>query len=129
MNKFRFAILGLSALVAVSCVNKEFEEITTMPLKRCLEPMNLSAKVYANSGVQTTFKWDVTSDAEQYILEVLTEEGQRVLYDTLAPGQVPFVTELEADGVYTFTVKGISSKFKASLRSFARRSTSNSIFM
>ena len=110
MNKFRFAILGLAALVAVSCVNKEFEEITTMPLKRCLEPMNLSAKVDANSGVQTTFKWDVTSDAEQYILEVLTEEGQKVLYDTLAPGQVPFVTELEADGVYTFTVQGISSK-------------------
>ncbi|MBO6170031.1 MAG: DUF4957 domain-containing protein [Bacteroidales bacterium] len=110
MNKIRFAILGLAALAAVSCMNKEFEEITTVPLKRCLEPMNLSAKVDANSGVQTTFKWDVTSDAEQYILEVLTEDGKSVLYDTLAPAQVPFVTELEADGVYTFNVRGISSK-------------------
>ena len=111
MNKLKYIILALATLGAVSCLQeKDFEALSSVPLKRCLEPMNLSARVDANSGVKTTFKWDVTSEAEAYILEVTTEEGARVLYDTLAPAQVPFVTNLEADGKYTFKVQGISSK-------------------
>ena len=115
MNKLKYILLALAAFGAVSCLQeKDFEALTSVPLKRCLEPMNLSARVDANSGVKTTFKWDVTSDAENYIIEVTTEDNTRVLYDTLAPAQVPFVTDLEADGKYTFKVQGISSKLSDS---------------
>ena len=116
MNKIKYILIALIAIVATSCTqDRMFEEITSVPLKRCLEPMNLSARVDANSGVATTFRWDVTSDAEEYLLEVLdAETNEVVISETLAPGQVPFVTELEADGKYTFRVTAKSSKLQDS---------------
>ena len=116
MNKLKYIFIALAAVVAVSCVqDKVFEEITSVPLKRCLEPMNLSARVDANSGVSTTFRWDVTSDAEEYLLEVLSvNNSAAVLTKTLAPKEVPFVVDLEADGQYTFRVTAKSSKLQDS---------------
>ncbi len=117
MNKIKYILLALTALFAVSCLqDKVFEEITSVPLKRCLEPMNLSAKVDANSGVLTTFRWDVTTDAEEYLLEVLdAKTSEAVLTKTLVGKEVPFVTdELEADRTYTFRVTAKSSKLQDS---------------
>ena len=80
MNKLKYIFIALAAVVASACVqDKVFEEITSVPLKRCLEPMNLSARVDANSGVATTFRWDVTSDAEEYMLEVLDADSESVV--------------------------------------------------
>ena len=116
MNKIKYILIALVALVVAGCVqDKVFDEIKTVPLKRCLEPMNLSARVDANSGVLTTFRWDVTSDAEQYLLEVLDAETEAVvLSETLTGKQVPFVTSLEADGNYTFRLTAKSSKLSDS---------------
>ena len=110
MNKIKFFIVALAGLFVAACVgNNAFEEITSVPLKKCLEPTNLSANVDENTGVTTTFKWNVTGEAENYILKVTTVEGVEVLYDTLAPAQIPYVVDLEADGKYSFTVQGIAS--------------------
>ena len=111
MNKLKYILIALTAFFAVSCIqDKVFEEITKVPLKRCLEPMNLSARVDANSGVKTTFRWDVTTDAEEYLLEVLDAATSNVvLSETLTGKDVPYVVNLEADGNYTFRVTAKSS--------------------
>ena len=70
MNKIRYAILALAALLAVSCVTKEFDEITELNLNRCLAPQGLNARVSASLGDVVTFTWDVGKDAEAYILRV-----------------------------------------------------------
>ena len=116
MNKIKYLLIALCAFLAVSCTqDKIFEEITNVPLKRCLEPMNISARVDANSGVATTFRWDVTTDAEEYLLEVLDAETNNVVFSrTLSPKEIPFVTNLEADGKYTFRVTAKSSKLQDS---------------
>ena len=116
MNKIKYILIALVALVLAGCVqDKVFDEIKTVPLKRCLEPMNLSARVDANSGVATTFRWDVTTDAEEYLLEVMNAStGAVVLSQTLTGKQVPFETNLEADGNYTFRVTAKSSKLSDS---------------
>ena len=58
MNKIKFFIVALAGLFVAACVgNNAFEEITSVPLKKCLEPTNLSANVDENTGVTTTFKW------------------------------------------------------------------------
>ena len=113
---------ALAALVAASCA-KEFNEITEVPLTRCLEPMELKVSVDKKTGFKTTFEWKVTKEAEAYILDVqrLVEDENdetqqvQVLYDTIPSRKVPFVTEdLEPGGTYTFKVRGISSKLEDS---------------
>ncbi|MBQ6082156.1 MAG: DUF4957 domain-containing protein, partial [Bacteroidales bacterium] len=111
MNKIKYILIALIAIVATGCVqDKVFDELKTVPLKRCLEPRNLAARVDANTGVTTTFRWDVSTDAEEYLLEVLDAETNAVvLSKTLTGSEVPFVTDLEADGKYTFRVTAKSS--------------------
>mgnify|MGYP003470323253 len=47
--------------MAASC-SDQFEEVTDISLTRCLQPLNLSAKV--SQGQNVTFGWDVSKDAE-----------------------------------------------------------------
>ena len=104
---FKYAVAAFLALAAVSCANKEkFDEITELDLARCLEPMNLEAKVNANLGDVVTFSWDVAKDAEKYVLTVYTDaaHSSAFLTETLAPSQVPYSVKLEADATYYFTV-------------------------
>ena len=104
---FKYAVAAFLALAAVSCANKEkFDEITELDLARCLEPMNLEAKVNANLGDVVTFSWDVAKDAEKYVLTVYTDAAHTsaFLTETLAPSQVPYSVKLEADATYYFTV-------------------------
>lgn len=102
-------MIALAGLLAASCVgNDVFEEITSVPLKKCLEPMNLKARVDENTGVDVRFSWDKTSDAEGYVFDLTkVEDGTRVHYDTLAPAEIPFTLTLEADEKLTFTVQAI----------------------
>ena len=92
MNKIKYAILALAALVTVSCVTKEFDEITELNLSRCLAPMGLNARVSASLGDVVTFTWDVGKDAEAYVLRVYTDAAgtQEYLHETVLPNQVPF---------------------------------------
>ena len=116
MNKIKYFVIALIAVIAAGCVqDKVFEEITSVPLKRCLEPMNLSARVDANTGVTTTFRWDATSDAEEYLLEVLAaNDNSVVLAKTVGSKELPVVLDLEADGEYTFRVTAKAAKLQDS---------------
>ncbi len=91
-----------------SCADK-YVEVTELDLIRCLEPMNLSAKI--KNGDQVTFNWDVIKGADLYALELYsnaemtTKVGSYSLKDT----QVPFTVKLEADSKYYFRVQSQTS--------------------
>ena len=111
MNKIKYAILALAALVTVSCVTKEFDEITELNLSRCLAPMGLNARVSASLGDVVTFTWDVGKDAEAYVLRVYTDAAgtQEYLHETVLPNQVPFQKKLEADKTYWCSVQATAT--------------------
>ena len=76
MNKIKYAILALAAaLLAGACSTKEFDEITDLNLNRCLAPMGLEARVSNALGNVVTFTWDVSKDAEAYVLRIYTDES------------------------------------------------------
>ena len=106
---FRNIFLG-SLLVILGACSQEFKEITTLPIKRCLEPMKLQAKVDRVGGKTTTFSWTVTADAERYELEILLADDQSTAKAvTLGRDQVPYVTDdLTLGNKYTFRVRGIA---------------------
>ena len=105
----------LAFLAAVLCAGLFFgcsetiDEIGSLDLKRCLEPMNLTAKV--TNGDQVTFGWDVTKDATQYNLVVYTDKEmtQEFFSTTLDPSQVPYTKALEADATYYYKVQATSA--------------------
>ncbi|MBR1569714.1 MAG: DUF4957 domain-containing protein [Bacteroidales bacterium] len=104
----KYIAAAVLALGAVSCALKEqFDEITEMNLSRCLEPMNLDARVNAALGDVVTFTWDVAKDAEEYLLNIYTDAGLSSLYSStsLEPSQVPYTVKLEADATYYFSVQ------------------------
>ena len=105
MNKIKYAILALAAVVAASCQREQFNPNEQLSLSRCLQPMNLNARVSAALGDVVTFSWDVTKDAEVYVLTVLTADGNTYLTEELGPSAVPCQKKLEADKTYTFSVQ------------------------
>ena len=109
MNKIKYAILALAAVVLGACVQEEFKPNEELNLSRCLQPMNLNARVSAALGDVVTFSWDVTKDAEEYVLTVLNADGSTFLSETVSPSSVPFQKKLDADKTYTFTVQATAS--------------------
>ncbi len=105
MNKIKYAILALAACVLSACVHEEFSPNEQLALSRCLQPMNLNARVSASLGDVVTFSWDVTKDAESYVLTVKNADGSTYLSEELAPSSVPYQKKLEADKTYTFSVQ------------------------
>ena len=105
MNKIKYAILALATLVLASCVREQFSPNEDLNLSRCLQPMNLNARVSAALGDVVTFSWDVTKDAEVYVLTVLNNDGSTFLSEELAPSAVPYQKKLDADKTYTFNVQ------------------------
>lgn len=103
----KIAFAAVLSLGAFACSTKEqFKEITELDLVRCLEPMNLDAKVSAALGDVVTFSWDVAKDAEKYILTIYNDAALSDVYNTvsLEPSEVPYTTKVEADATYYFTV-------------------------
>ena len=99
------AFLGLAALSA--CKTEDFDEVDELNLTRCLEPMNLDARVNASLGDVVTFSWDVAKDADSYLLNIYTDAALTTSYSsvTLEPSQVPYTVKLEADATFYFTVQ------------------------
>ena len=89
MNKIKYAILALAAIVLGSCAREEFTPNEEMNLTRCLQPMNLNARVSSSLGDVVTFSWDVTKDAESYTLTVTESNGSVYLTEEVAPANVP----------------------------------------
>ena len=124
-NLIKYAVCALLALGAlVSCVEREIEVIEEMNLKRCLEPMNLEAKVNSALGDVVTFSWDVAKDADYYELSVYTDEArtQKDFSETVDPASVPLVKKLTADKTYWFTVQAFNEKKEPSRIAVAEKS-------
>ena len=102
----------LAMCAPLACQREMPEEITGLDLYRCLEPMNLNAKVSSSLGDVVTFSWDVSKDAEKYKLIVCTDEALQVKYleEELEPSQVPYTVKLTADQTYYFKVQATSTK-------------------
>ena len=107
------AVLALSAM-AFGCTLQEFEEITELSLKRCLEPQNLSFKIDPATGDNATFSWDVNKDADAYNLVIYTNEAMTTVAKDLngrpldlevLPAEVPCTIRLIADQEYWFRVR------------------------
>ena len=107
-NIFKFAVAAVLSIGTFACTQEKFEEISELDLARCLEPMNLEAKVNAALGDVVTFSWDVSKDAEVYLLSIYTDAAHTAASPnspfTLEPSQVPYTLKLE-EGNYYFTVQ------------------------
>ena len=114
LNIIKTALLGLLTLgLAAGCAREPFEEITELNLRRCLEPMNLRAKVNTQVGNVVSFSWDVNKDAESYTLEAYDDAAMTKLNfreEGILPDQVPFEKTLVADLQLYYRVKAVSSK-------------------
>ena len=107
-NIIKTAFLVLAGAMALaSCQNKEFDEVTSLSLKRCLEPLNLNARVNAAKGDEVTFSWDVNKDADHFNLVVYTDEAmtQEYLNETVEAARIPYVKRVDADATYYFKVQ------------------------
>ena len=103
------AILSVFALV--SCSQKEFDVVTEMDLARCLQPMNLNARVLSAYGDVVNFTWDVTKDADYYMLTIYTDSDYKTQYipaEKVDPSNVPYQKKLEPDGTFYYTVQAFS---------------------
>jgi hypothetical protein len=112
-NIFKYAVCVLLASASFSsCMEREIEIIDEMDLVRCLEPMNLDAKVNSALGDVVTFSWDVAKDAEYYELSVYTDQNltKKDFTETVDPAAVPLVKKLTADQTYWFTVQAFNEK-------------------
>ncbi len=112
MNKIKYAILALATVLLAACIQKEeFSPNEELNLARCLQPMNLNARVSASLGDVVTFSWNVTKDAEVYALSVYTDKDLQHLFlsEELDPSAVPYQKKLEADKTYYFTVQAKAS--------------------
>ena len=105
-------MLSLGLLLLPGCSSKEFDEVTDVNLTRCLEPMNLGAKVSSTLGDVVTFSWDVTKDAESYLLTICNDADMTDVYltESVSPSDVPLQKKLEADRTYYFSVQACSER-------------------
>ncbi len=107
------SILAAAAAVltlgfAAGC-SEQFEEITELELTRCLQPLDLSARI--SQGQNVTFSWTVSSDAESYTLSVYSDEEMtvEVFSETVEPSEVPVTKYLDVDQSYWFRVQAHNS--------------------
>ena len=82
-NIFRLALCVTAMLLAAGC-SKEFKEVTSLSLQRCIQPINLGYRPIRTLGNVGIFSWDTTKDVEEYELIVFEydetkENGERAL--------------------------------------------------
>ena len=111
IKKLTYAFATVAVLLGLGSCDTPFNEITVLDLNRCLEPMNLAARVDPYAGDIVTFSWDVSKDAETYLLTVYTDAAmtQRYLTESVSPANVPYQKKLDADQTYYFTVQATAS--------------------
>ena len=107
LKSLKYALAAVVLALGLSACDTPFDEITTLDLNRCLEPMNLDAKVNSSLGDVVTFSWDVSKDADSYLFTVYTDAAmtQKYLTESVSPSNVPYQKKLDADRTYYFTVQ------------------------
>ena len=111
INKILAAAAAVLAMgLAAGCTDDVLEENTSLELGRCLQPMNLTARVQSAYGNKVTFNWDVTKDADNYVLIVCSDSDmtQEVLNKTLSPDEVPFTADFLPDMSYYYKVQALA---------------------
>ena len=137
MKRIKYLILAIFAAALTSCFEKEEPIVVDeLDLVRCLQPMNLNARVSAALGDVVTFSWDVTKDAESYVLTVYTDEAlkNKYLSESVAPTNVPYQKKLDADKTYWFTVQATAeskepSKVAVYEKSFKTFAVKDNLFL
>ncbi len=111
LKSLKYALAAVVVALGLSACDTPFDEITTLDLNRCLEPMNLDAKVNSSLGDVVTFSWDVSKDADSYLFTVYTDAAmtQTYLTESVSPSNVPYQKKLDADRTYYFTVQATAS--------------------
>ena len=112
INKLKYVLAAVVVALGISSCDTPFDEITSLDLNRCLEPMNLDARVSSSLGDVVTFSWDVSKDAQSYILSVYTDAQmtQTYLTESVSPANVPYIKKLDADQTYYFTVQATAER-------------------
>ena len=129
IKSLKYVLAAAVVALGLSACDTPFDEIKTLDLNRCLEPMNLNARVNSALGDVVTFSWDVSKDADSYILTVYTDAQmtQKYLSESVSPSSVPYVKKLDADQTYYFTVQATADRkqpskvaaFEKSIKTFA----------
>ena len=111
IKKLKYLFAAMAVVLGLGACTTPFNEIVSLNLNRCLEPMNLGAKVDPYAGDIVTFSWDVSKDAESYLLTVYTDAAmtQKYLTESVSPSNVPYQKKLDADQTYYFTVQATAS--------------------
>jgi hypothetical protein len=110
---FRTLALTAAVFAFAGCVSPIEDIITVLDLKRCLEPMNLNAKI-ASDGETVTYSWDVPTGTDKFVLEVYSDPDLENLVGTytIKASDVPYSADMEADMTYYYRVKGQSDSGK-----------------
>ena len=113
-TSIKYAFLALCAAFALTgCRQEAFDEMTELPLTRCLVPMELSASVA--DGDQVTFSWKVTKDAQRYQLELSEDAAFTAPEAIVVPSaEVPKTIQLTVDKTYFWRVKALNDNFEPS---------------
>ena len=113
--KHIYRILAAAAVILPLCLSvtschEEYAETTEMDLSRCLQPMNLKARVNSAYGNRVTFSWDVTKDADSYNLVLYSDKAmtKEVMSKVLSASEVPYVVDLDPDATFYFKVQATS---------------------
>ena len=111
LKSLKYALAAVVVALGLGACDTPFDEITALDLNRCLEPMNLDAKVNSSLGDVVTFSWDVSKDADSYLLTVYTDAAmtQTYLTESVSPTNVPYQKKLDADKTYYFTVQATAA--------------------
>ena len=90
-------------MMTTGCVETP-EIVESLDLVRCLSPLNLSVKIV--DGDNVTFRWDAVKGADQYILEVYSDEEMTTLVEEVLvnANELPVTLKLVADSEYWFRV-------------------------
>lgn len=112
---FRNIMIAASLVMggfSVSCTSVA-DEITSLDLARCLEPLNLEHTI--SNGDSVIFSWDLVTGSNQYALQIAEDtnifesEGGEIIANVISrvvpADEVPYGIKLVADQRYFFRVQ------------------------
>jgi len=110
-STLRLFILFCIALVcSISCKKEAFQEITEVPLTRCLQPTEIKASVSSVTGNTVLLKWNTSTSTDNYVVVIASDKGftQIAKTDTIGVDEVPYSVVLAPDCSYYLKIQGLS---------------------
>jgi len=109
-------LLASFAAFFQSCSKEPFQEMTEIPLTRCLQPTELKASVSSVTGNTVTIKWNTSTSAEKYTVVIASDKqfATIVHQGTVPTEAVPYTVLLDPDCSYYLKIQATSSKLNPS---------------